>query len=242
MTVSRYADFATVSHHVKLTLIDNAVIGISRALGYRAGLSVDLITRAVLDASAGSYTHTANDTVLTRDVLGEVTQIMEDGEIEPPADQSGFFPTLTSPLDVFDLMHDPEVGGVVDLLRGTRDPVLQSQMDRGRVIDIAQARVISTTNVWTSGGTRRTYILGAHTFGFASIAGMEPTSVTDPKTQNFKLLINHNPNGNTQDPTGAIATSIGYRFYYGAALLGRNNVVGDDFRIRVLDLAPTLAA
>jgi N4-gp56 family major capsid protein len=74
-TVLQYGDYVTISDYLQLTTLDPILLETAAVLGEQAGLSLDNITRDVLNAGTSvAYSgsgHTARDEVNTGDVIDE---------------------------------------------------------------------------------------------------------------------------------------------------------------------------
>lgn len=238
-TVSQYTSFITVSDLLKNTAIDPLVLNTSELLGYQGGLTVDTLTRTVIDASfsgcsmttQGAYTKTAD----LRNAVAQMTAV----DVEPM--DNGLFFVIAHPFTQYDIVNDPSAGGYADTWKYT-DPsttdLVQGQTMRGEMRKaIAGCRVITSTNVKVTAGspnTYRMYVFGKNAVGAVDLEGRGPNKVVDPTKQRFNVKVIQGGN-NIADPEGVIGAAVSYNFVYTVSILEGPAGIGGVFRMRQLD-------
>ncbi len=238
-TVSQYSSFITLSDFVVHTAIDPIVTSASERLGYRAGLSVDTITRNVIDAAAASITLSLLGASFKVADLRNLRSVLAAIDVEPF--DNGEYLVIMHPYISFDLVNDPAASGLADIFKYTSPmstPLVKYE-DRGTVTHVAGCRVIESTNVYTLSTNYRTYGFGKGGIGCVTLEGEGPSNVTDPKKQNFKInVIPGKPQ--IADPEGVIGAAVSYNFFYTAVYLEGPAGIAGSYRNRVWDTASTL--
>jgi len=245
--VSQYTAFISASDLLVDTLIDPLVVNFSELLGYQAGLSVDTMTRNVIDAQAvgmnqnplGTYLRVADLRAARHDMQADDVQPMESGEY------AGWFAALVHPFASFDLVNDPAAGGLADIVKYNM-PVASTPLikyeDRGLLTHVGGCRVVESTNVFTSSGPNkyRTYIFGKNAVGSVDLEGRGPSNVTNPDNQRFKIRTIIPKGDNIADPEGVIGAAVSYNFVFAAVVLQGPAGIGGPYRGRVIDTESTL--
>lgn len=237
-TVSQYTDFMTISDMAIDTLIDPVVSAASKNLGYRAGLSVDQIIRATVDAAAASIDQPALATYLSSRDISAAVSLMNGADVEPFDGSS--FKVIASPFVTYDLIHDPTATGLIAIYSPTSPETVLRRDDRGRLrAHIFGADVFENTNVATlTGPTRyRTYVFGKGGLGIVSLAGRGPSFVSNPKSERFNIRVIRNNGDQIADPEGVIAAAVSYNFVFTSVLLDTT-----DYRIRKIDTQSSIAS
>ena len=116
--VAQYGDYITQSDVLELTSIDNTIVEATKVLGKQAGLTLDTITRNVLqsgtmvfycpkgDGTAVTSRGTLDNTCrLTVDVIKQVAALLKKNNA-PKID--GSYVCIIHPFVAYDLMSDPE--------------------------------------------------------------------------------------------------------------------------------------
>lgn len=235
-TVSQYADFITLSDLAVDTLIDPVISAASKNLGYRAGLSVDLIIRAVIDAAATDQTPLSTY-LSSRDIASAVSNL-QGADVEPFDGMS--FKVFASPFVTFDLIHDPTATAPIAVYGPTSPETVMRREDRGRLrAHIFGADVFETTNVATlTGPTKyRTYVFGRGGVGVVNLAGRGPSYITDPKRERFNIRVIRNNGDQISDPEGVIAAATSYNFVFTAV-----NLDATTKRYRKIDTESSIAS
>lgn len=238
-TVAQYADFISFSDMLVDTAIDNDIVAVGAdQLGYRAGLSTDTIIRNEIDSVAAS---------IDVSLLGDYFTALDGaninarfGGLDVKPFPNGYFPAIIHPYIRYDFIHDPQVGGFMDVAKqGQTD-----QLDRlitpndatGFVGRFDGIEYWSSTNVKVTAGspnTYRCYFFGQEGLAAIDLAGRGPTRTMDQDKQKFSVkVVNKLPVG-VANPTGSIAALASYNFVFVAKVLDTS-----PYRIRKID-APT---
>lgn len=221
-TVSQYSDFYSLSTLIQDTAIDPIVENTVEMASYRAALSVDTIIRTEYDSTTTPDVNTLGAALTAAD-FRHVKALLNGIDLhEGPRGQSDFV-AIVHPYVLFDVMSDNTAGGFIDVNKYTNPGVLINQGEEGK---IAGTRLVSTTNVATSGTAPnvlyRTYVVGRGAVGVVDLAGSGPSEVSDPDRQAFNTnVVKGGPN--TADPEGNIGSFVSYRFVMVAKILDATN-------------------
>lgn len=242
-TVSQYTAFLTVSDFLEDTAIDPVVENFSKLLGYQAGLSVDTITRNVIDAESASTNQTLLSTYFRVADLRAARHNLQAVDVQPQSD--GNFFCILHPYVSYDLVNDPAAGGLADIFKyntNVASSPLVSYEDRGTITTIAGCRVVESTNVFTqtTPNRYRVYIFGKDGVGCVDLAGRGPSKVKDPKKQRFALKVGR-PTDSVADPEGVIGAYVSYNFVYTAVVLDGPSGIGGTYRYKTLDPQSSIA-
>ena len=168
-TVAQYGGYVTISDMLQLTAIDNNMVQATKLLGNQAGVSLDTITREVLNGGtnvvyAGGVTSrtalTADSKLTVQDIKKAVRALKTQN-----ADKIGdSFVAIIHPDVTFDLTNDPEWQSVKDY-----DP---KDWYEGEIGKIAGVRFVETTEAKIfTGGVYSTLVLGDNAYGVTEIEG-----------------------------------------------------------------------
>lgn len=215
-TVSEYSDFITISTLLDETAIDPITSNAADVLGYRAGLSADVITRTEFDSNVASVGLATLGTTFAAADLRRSAMLLEGADVRPMRGDD--FIGIIHPYVLYDLMSDNTAGGFIDVMKYA-DP---SSMVNGEAGKMAGVRLLKSTNVGSTGtapsALYHTYIVGMGAVGAIDLAGVGPTRVTDPAKQAFKInVIQGGPQ--IADPEGMIGSAVSYRFVFVAKTL-----------------------
>jgi len=244
-TVSQFSAFITVSDVLVDTSIDPVVSAAAELLGYQAGLSVDTITRGVVDAEAVATNQALLSTYLRVSDLRNSRHSLQAVDVQPF--DGGEFLTFVHPYASYDLVNDPAAVGLADIFKYNTDvksTPLVSYEDRGLITHIAGCKVIETTNTktGTSGGnnTYRAYVFGKDGLACVDLEGKGPSDVVDPAKQRFK--INVIPGGaSIPDPEGLIGAAVSYNYLTTTVVLEGPPGIGGQHRFKTLDPQSSIA-
>jgi len=222
-TVSQYSDFATISTLLEETAIDPITQNAAEQLGYRAGLSVDTVTRNEFDANVASVQLNTVGAYFGAADARRVVAILSTANVLPKQDDEYW--GVIHPYVVYDLQADNTAGGFIDYLRWGKPELIEKgyeKMGSGVVGSTGGCLFKKSTNVTTSGTAPNvlyyTYITGKGAVGSVDLAGSGPTRVEDPKSESFKInTIRGGPQ--IADPEGNIGSAVSYRFVYVAKTL-----------------------
>ena len=173
--VAQYGDYITQSDVLELTSIDNTIVEATTVLGNQAGLTLDTITRNVLQS--GTYVYyapkadgtkvesraTLDDTCkLTVDVVKQVAALLK-GNNTPKID--GSYVCIIHPYVAYDLTSDPEW---ID----AHKYATPENIYNGEIGKIAGVRFVESTEakIYT-GGVFGCLMFGANAYGVTEIEG-----------------------------------------------------------------------
>lgn len=231
-TVSQYTSFITVSDLLEDTAIDPIVTSASELLGYQGGLTVDTITRTVIDNEYSSCSLTAQGTYNKVADLRNARSQLQAVDVEPMAD--GNFLAIAHPFTTYDIVNDPSAGGLADIRKYTNPAVLNTYEDRGTITTVAGCKLIESTNVLITAGSPNTYamyIVGKNAIGAVDLEGRGPSKVVDPTKQRFQVKVIRGGNS-IADPEGVIGAAVSYNFVYSCCVLEGPTGIGGSYRMR----------
>ncbi len=242
-TVSQYTAFLTISDFLADTAIDPLVENHADLLGYQAGLSVDTITRNVIDAESSSTNQTLLGSYFRVADLRNARHALQAIDVQPMDD--GNFYCILHPYVSYDLVNDPAASGLADIFKyntNVKDSPLVQYEDRGTITTVAGCKVVESTNVYTqtSPNRYRVYIFGKDGIGCVDLAGRGPSKVTDPKKQRFAVKVIR-PDASVADPEGVISAAVSYNFIFTACVLDGPAGIGGVYRYRTLDAQSSIA-
>jgi len=245
--VSQYTAFISASDLLVDTLIDPLVVNFSELLGYQGGLTVDTITRNVIDAQSVGMNQAPLATYLKVADLRAARHRLQAVDVEPmdSGEYSGWFAALAHPFATFDLVNDPAAGGLADIVKYNTNvaasPLVKYE-DRGTVTHVGGCRVVESTNVFTASGpnTYRVYVVGKNAFGTVDLEGRGPSQITDPSTERFKIRTIIPKGDNIADPEGVIGAAVSYNFVFTAVVLQGPAGIGGPYRAKTIDVQSTL--
>lgn len=216
-TVSEYSDFITLSKLLIATAIDSIKANAAEQLGYRAGLSVDTITRTEFDANVSSVAASTLAPALGSIDFRRAVSTLQAGDVRPKTDDGSYI-GIIHPYALFDLKSDNTAGGFIDVMKyANPDALLNAPSMNGEAGKVEDVRLLRSTNVGTTGTAPEvkyyTYVIGKGAVGAVDLAGWGPTKVIDPDKQNFAVnVIDGKPQ--IADPTGTIGAAVSYWFAY----------------------------
>jgi N4-gp56 family major capsid protein len=242
-TVSQYTAFLTISDFLADTAIDPLVENHADLLGYQAGLSVDTITRNVIDAESSSTNQTLLGSYFRVADLRNARHALQAIDVQPMDD--GNFYCILHPYVSYDLVNDPAASGLADIFKyntNVKDSPLVQYEDRGTITTVAGCKVVESTNVYTQSAPNkyRVYIFGKDGIGCVDLAGRGPSKVTDPKKQRFAVKVIR-PDASVADPEGVISAAVSYNFIFTAVVLDGPAGIGGVYRYKTLDAQSSIA-
>lgn len=230
-TVAQYGDYITQSDVLELTSIDNTIVEATKILGRQAGLTLDTITRNVLQSGTNvTYCPKSNgDEVTTRSGLDTTCQLTVKvvqqvvaklkGQNAPTI--NGKYVGIIHPYVAYSLMRDPEW---IDAHKYAQPDNLFT----GEIGEIAGVRFVETTEAKVyQGGVFGTLIMGANAYGVTEITG-----------GGLQTIIKQKGSAGTADPLDQ-RSSIGWKAIKTAELLIPNYLVRVESK--VADFADTAA-
>ena len=230
-TVAQYGDYITQSDVLELTSIDNTIVEATKILGRQAGLTLDTITRNVLQ-SGTNVTYcpkSSGDEVTSRAGLDATCQLTVKvvqqvvaklkGQNAPTI--NGKYVGIIHPYVAYSLMRDPEW---IDAHKYAQPDNLFT----GEIGEIAGVRFVETTEAKVyQGGVFGTLIMGANAYGVTEITG-----------GGLQTIIKQKGSAGTADPLDQ-RSSIGWKAIKTAELLIPNYLVRVESK--VADFADTAA-
>ena len=184
-TVSQYGDYITMSDVLDLTAIDPVIVEATKILGRQAGLTLDTVTRNILQAGTNvTYCPKANGTAVTsRSDLDDTCQLTVKvvkqvvaklkGQNAPTI--NGKYVAIVHPYVAYSLMTDPEW---IDAHKYANPTNLYN----GEIGEIAGVRFVETTEAKVhAGGVFGTLFLGANAYGTTEITGGGLQTIVKPK-------------------------------------------------------------
>lgn len=241
-TVSQYANFTTVSDLLADTAPDPIIEAATDLLGEQAGLSIDLITRSVIDSVASSTAQTPLGSFVTAADLKASRHMLRALNVMPYDD--GYYTVIASPFITYDIMQDPTAGGFVDVMKnlGEESGLIRYGEPGSPIAKIFGCKILESTNVFynSSNSRYRTYVFGKGGVGSVSLEGYVPNEVVDPKRQNFNLNVREEREISMANPEGKIRGIVSYNFTYAAAILEGPAGIGGSFRFKTIDCASSI--
>ena len=219
-TVEQYSDFMSTSALLNETNIVNTVDQMSDDLSYRAAGTCDTIIRTEIDSNATALVTTIG-AILSAADFKKAVALLQGINVRPRFDN--YFFSVIHPYVVYDLITDNTAGGFIDALKY----MAGRQVLAGEVGEIAMCRLLTSTNVGTSGTAPNvlyyTYVMGKGGLGIVDLTGRGPDQVVDPQKERFKLnVIKGGPS--PADPVGEIDMYVSYRFVFAAKTLDTTNL------------------
>ncbi len=219
-TVEQYSDFMSSSSLLEETDINPTVDRMSDDISYRAAGSVDTIIRTEIDSNAAANQATIG-AFLTAQDFKKAVALLQGINVRPRFEN--YFFSVIHPYSVYDLITDNTAGGFIDALKYTAG----RQVLAGEVGEIAMCRLLTSTNVGTSGAAPNVlynaYVMGEGGLGIVELTGRGPAQVVDPRRERFTLnIVKGGPS--PADPVGEISTYVSYRFVFAAKTLDTVNL------------------
>lgn len=219
-TVEQYSDFMSASALLEETDINPTNDRMADDLSYRASGTVDTIIRTEIDSNTSALKSTIGAYLSAADFKANVALLLGIN-VRPRFDN--YFFSVIHPYVVYDLISDNTAGGFIDALKYTAG----RQVLQGEVGEIGMCRLLTSTNVGTSGTSPNvlyyTYIMGMGGLGIVDLSGRGPEGVVDPRKERFKLnMVKGGPS--PADPVGEIASYVSYRFVFAAKTLDTTNL------------------
>lgn len=193
-TVAQYGYYVTLSDIVQLTAIDNTLVETTKLLGAQAGMTLDTITREVLNSgtsviySGGKEARTALDETckLTVDDIYRAARFLKAQNA--PKIEGGYV-AIIHPDVAYDLMRDPEW---IDVHKYSAT----TEIFNGEIGKIGGVRFVETTEakIFADGGASNrdvysTLVLGANAYGVTELSG-----------GGLKHIVKQLGSGGTSDP------------------------------------------
>lgn len=243
-TASQYADYMTTSDVLRDTAPDAHMAFLADQLGFRAGYTVDNITRQIIDAETSALQNPIATYLSVRDFRAS-NFILQGRNVRPMED--GLMYALIHPYIAFDVVNDPSANGLADVFKYT-EPEKAGGIkigDRDLVAVVGNCKIVQSTNVLQTVGTPnkwRTYIFGRGGVGSVSLSGYEPSHVTDPNKQAFRVNSRVFKDIDVANPTGQIGGLVSYNFLHTAKVLEGPAGIGGLFRYIMIDAPSSIVS
>ena len=222
--VRQYGDYVCLSDVLDLTAIDNNVLEATRAVGHQAGLTLDTITRNVLQSGTNVYycpkidadgnTTPVSDRsgldgtcVLTVDVVKKVAAMLKASNAPK---FGGDYVCILHPYVAYDIMSDPRWEEMHKYCK----PENQFEGEIGR---IAGVRFIETSEAAVYTGTENDCPAGLAVFGCLFIAN-GAYGVTEVTGGGLETIIKQLGSAGTADPLNQRST-VGWKAMQTAEIL-----------------------
>lgn len=174
-TVSQYGDYVTLSDMLDLTAIDPVVVEATKVVGRQAGLTLDTITRNVLqggtnvfyapkkDGTAVSSRSALDNTcVLTVDLIERVVAFLKKNNAPKI---NGYYVAIVHPYAVYDIRKDP-------MWRNPHEYKDTEKIYNGELGEICGVRFIESSEAKVyEGGVFGTLIIADGAYGVTEITG-----------------------------------------------------------------------
>lgn len=226
-TVEEYNDFTSSSQLLEDTDIAPFVEEMVDFMSYRAALTNDTLARIEIDSNSSAQVSTIGAFMSVADIRANVTRL-KALNVMPYKGQE--WAMIIHPYHEYDIVSDNTAGGFIDISKYAQP----SAFLNGEIGKVAGTRIVSTTNVGTSGSAPTTlyngYLFGYGGVGACDLSGSSPTTVADPKNQKFTTFVTKG-GPSAVDPAGTIGTYVAYRFVTAYKTLYTTN---DQYRFRII--------
>lgn len=221
--VRQYGDYVCLSDVLDLTAVDQVALEATRAVGHQAGLTLDTITRNVLQSGTNVYycpkvtssgTTAVNDRseldatcVLTVDVVKKVAALLKAANAPK---FGGDYVCILHPYVAYDIMSDPHW----EQMHQYRKPENQFEGEIGR---IAGVRFVETSEAAVYTGEENDCPTGLAVFGCLFIAN-NAYGVTEVTGGGLQTIIKQLGSAGTADPLNQRST-VGWKALQTAEIL-----------------------
>ena len=220
-TVAQYGDYITQSDILELTTIDNTIVEATKLLGRQAGLTLDTVTRNVLQSGtnvtycpkvAADGTETAVTSRAGLDATCQLTvkviqQVVAKLRAQNAPTINGKYVAIIHPYVAYDLMRDPEW---IEAHKYAKPENLYE----GEIGEVAGVRFVQTTEAKIyDGGVFGSLFMGANAYGVTEIAG-----------GGLQTIVKQKGSAGTADPLDQ-RSSVGWKAIKTAELLIPNYLV-----------------
>ena len=220
-TVAQYGDYITQSDVLELTTIDNTIVEATKLLGRQAGLTLDTVTRNVLQSGtnvtycpkvAADGTETA---VTSRNGLDNtcqltvkvIQQVVAKLRAQNAPTINGKYVAIIHPYVAYDLMRDPEW---IEAHKYAKPENLYE----GEIGEVAGVRFVQTTEAKIyDGGVFGSLFMGEGAYGVTEITG-----------GGLQTIVKQKGSAGTADPLDQ-RSSVGWKAIKTAELLIPNYLV-----------------
>ena len=220
-TVAQYGDYITQSDVLELTTIDNTILEATKLLGRQAGLTLDTITRNILQsgtnvtycpkvAADGTETAVTSRTGLDNTcqlTVKVIQQVVAKLRAQNAPTINGKYVAIIHPYVAYDLMRDPE-------WQEAHKYAKPENMYEGEIGEIAGVRFVQTTEAKIyDGGVFGSLFMGDGAYGVTEITG-----------GGLQTIVKQKGSAGTADPLDQ-RSSVGWKAIKTAELLVPNYLV-----------------
>ena len=220
-TVAQYGDYITQSDVLELTTIDNTIVEATKLLGRQAGLTLDTVTRNVLQSGtnvtycpkvAADGTETAVTSRANLDNTCQLTvkviqQVVAKLRAQNAPTINGKYVAIIHPYVAYDLMRDPEW---IEAHKYAKPENLYE----GEIGEVAGVRFVQTTEAKIyDGGVFGSLFMGEGAYGVTEITG-----------GGLQTIVKQKGSAGTADPLDQ-RSSVGWKAIKTAELLIPNYLV-----------------
>ena len=220
-TVAQYGDYITQSDVLELTTIDNTIVEATKLLGRQAGLTLDTVTRNVLQSGtnvtycpkvAADGTETAVTSRAGLDNTCQLTvkviqQVVAKLRAQNAPTINGKYVAIIHPYVAYDLMRDPEW---IEAHKYAKPENLYE----GEIGEVAGVRFVQTTEAKIyDGGVFGSLFMGEGAYGVTEITG-----------GGLQTIVKQKGSAGTADPLDQ-RSSVGWKAIKTAELLIPNYLV-----------------
>ena len=220
-TVAQYGDYITQSDVLELTALDNTILEATKLLGRQAGLTLDTITRNVLQSGtnvtycpkvAADGTETAVTSRSGLDSTCQLTvkviqQVVAKLRAQNAPTINGKYVAIIHPYVAYDLMRDPE-------WQEAHKYAKPENLYEGEIGEMAGVRFVQTTEAKIyDGGVFGSLFMGDSAYGVTEITG-----------GGLQTIVKQKGSAGTADPLDQ-RSSVGWKAIKTAELLIPNYIV-----------------
>jgi N4-gp56 family major capsid protein len=220
-TVAQYGDYITQSDVLELTALDNTILEATKLLGRQAGLTLDTITRNVLQsgtnvtycpkvAADGTETEVTSRSALDNTcqlTVKVIQQVVAKLRAQNAPTINGKYVAIIHPYVAYDLMRDPEW---IEAHKYAKPENLYE----GEIGEVAGVRFVQTTEAKIyEGGVFGSLFMGDGAYGVTEITG-----------GGLQTIVKQKGSAGTADPLDQ-RSSVGWKAIKTAELLIPNYLV-----------------
>ena len=220
--VSQYGDFVCLSDVLDLTAIDNNALEATRVMGRQAGMTLDTVTRNVLQSGTNVYycppvaedgtvgAQPTDRTQLTKDCKLTVAVVKRIASLMKAANApkiNGHYICILHPYAAYDLMNDPKWEQMHQYCK-------PEEMYEGEIGRIAGVRFVESSEAAVYTGTENDCPAGLAVFGCLFIAD-GAYGVTEVTGGGLQTIIKQLGSAGSADPLNQRST-VGYTLAFAA--------------------------
>ena len=222
--VHEYGDYVALSDVLDLTAIDNNVLEATKAIGNQAGLTLDTITRNILQAGTNvqycpkvgasgttAVTSRADIDATCKLTVDEIKKAVATLKANNVPKISGSYVAIIHPYAAYDLMSDPNWEEMHKYT--TSDNMYEGEIGRiagVRFVESSEALIVKTS---TNPAVFCTLVLGENAYGITEVTG-----------GGLKTIIKQLGSAGTADPLDQRST-VGWKAMQTAEILQQNYMI-----------------